>query len=968
MLRLNRTLSVAVFFIIMILMCSCNDSKNSSEYVTQKNSDFYVGKEVGVSDNSFIYNISGEGSRVNLLNLYSNERADVTRKIISDNSLKSSEDISIEGAVILSVAYDYENNLAFVVFISSNETFLCKYDIETNKEINRVKLDYDTLNIYIDSEKCVNAIVQDKSGEVNSVWQYDESLKLLNSISLDEEIKINEIIACTYDDKYVAIGYSNDSLEVFFLDSDFKLISRITQNDIPEINNLLDITYNDNTILFHVLSDVYMVDEYDLDTNKIIERYNIDLEYGDYIFLGNSKEMSSFTFSNEKGVFLYDLKTNTTKSLYLENVSTDNNIWKTNITYNGDSLIISDYTYVNSNGFISFYDELNSENIKQFDTDWNMYDICSDDMYMYIYRLDSEQDCYMVTKTLFDGKVVDEYPLSINYDNEFFIDYYLNSQQMIYLTQNKEQHEIIMNTLDFETGKISKESLKNDDIRNKSISDIYMNDGKMYVCAFDVEKNKYIIFCVNTKKGNEIKILDIVLFDEIVFTNNIKTEKYEFYYYNLDGIYAYNGEIVQMIDWDNCDKSLDVSKVHLYDKDKFSVIGRKDANDEFSLYNFSKADESYINKMENKSSLIVAGVDILTNDSNSLIYQLKRYIQEYNDDNNDDVRIVINNYSNNEQMNMDIVTGNVPDIIICNENDIMDMDIFENLSDYINNDPEIDTDEYYMNIMAKSTNYNFIIPEFKVATFYGKESVVGIQKIWNIDDLCQYSQNYKTKSLFYNLPRKRVYGYMISLNLNSYFSDGKYNIGSIPEDLLKIIKRECLSMDEYIIADDSLRNECLNDICSLEFVHIGKLENIKNILKSINNEAISFIGVPSIEKSGGIIEPSYMIGITKNSKMKNESWDFIKGTLGEKFQDNVKLLPVRKTSMNKCKDKAEITDDTYKNFKSLINSTNNIIFVNKEIKEMVSEQMELYFSDEKSGEDVLKEMQKKIDIYVNERY
>ena len=157
----------------------------------------------------------------------------------------------------------------------------------------------------------------------------------------------------------------------------------------------------------------------------------------------------------------------------------------------------------------------------------------------------------------------------------------------------------------------------------------------------------------------------------------------------------------------------------------------------------------------------------------------------------EEYRIVITDYSQYEseedwnagvtKFNNDIASGQAPDIVISNDSDTIHnyitKGLFVDLTDYIKNDPDIDYDDIFPNLI-KACSYNDklyeIVPYFSVISLAGKKSVLGDRKSWTMEEFLQFKNSLQPgMSMFADTTRESILYSMLSVNVGDYMDFGK---------------------------------------------------------------------------------------------------------------------------------------------------------------------------------------------------
>ena len=142
---------------------------------------------------------------------------------------------------------------------------------------------------------------------------------------------------------------------------------------------------------------------------------------------------------------------------------------------------------------------------------------------------------------------------------------------------------------------------------------------------------------------------------------------------------------------------------------------------------------------------------VLTLAGNYIDYDLKRKVVEYNKS-GDTYRIVVKEYSTYntaedytlgvKQLNNDIISGGMPDILVVDSNMSMDSYIAKglvaNVDDLIAGDEELSKNDYLQNVWDAyrvDGKLYYVIPSFYISTMVGKESIFGDRTSITMEEL-----------------------------------------------------------------------------------------------------------------------------------------------------------------------------------------------------------------------------------------
>ncbi len=398
-------------------------------------------------------------------------------------------------------------------------------------------------------------------------------------------------------------------------------------------------------------------------------------------------------------------------------------------------------------------------------------------------------------------------------------------------------------------------------------------------------------------------------------------------------------------------------------------------------------------------------------------YDVRKQAFEFNK-NNQEYKIKFVDYSSYddesdygagiEKMNMDIISGNTPDIMVLSNQmpveSYINKGLFADLSSYISNDPEIGNVALLTNVMdALRTGDKLyqLVPGFYIGTMGVKESLTGGKDVFSFKDCKALMEKYgvSTDAAFGIMPRNTFLEQGINYSGNSYIDWENKSCSFDSDSFIEFLEFASKFPEEY---PDSawedykdtlyLENEALFSIINLNgFQSYSYLRDIQF------GEDVAFVGYPNeFGINNSVILPSLRLAISSQSKYKEADWEFLKFFLSEEFQDNMEYcFPVRKSSFEKQAetathkpfymdgDKKVEYDDTYyvggqeviarpltnEDVVRLTNYIKSLTLVsnyNESVNNIIFEEASAFFSGQKSAKEVADIIQSRLTIYVNE--
>lgn len=489
------------------------------------------------------------------------------------------------------------------------------------------------------------------------------------------------------------------------------------------------------------------------------------------------------------------------------------------------------------------------------------------------------------------------------------------------------------------------------------------------------------------------------------------------YYSNDYGLYRYDiqkAESTQIMSYINSDlPTTSMAKfVVLSDTEIIGFYSDiQDGSNKGGLFTYVKPED-----IKDKAVLVLAG--------DYIDWNLRKRVVEYNK-NSEDYRIVVKDYNSyntsedyelgSKQLNNDIISGNMPDILIVNYDMAMDSYISKgliaNVDDLIAKDEELSQNEYLQNVWDAyrvDGKLYYVIPSFYVCTMLGKQSVFGDRTSITMEEL---------EAIQAGIPENpSIFGDTV---LQSDFMN--LMMGFCGNDFVDVSTGKCnFDTDSFVAMltyasglpqehPDDFWEDYWNNYESqfrenrtlLDNVTISNISDLNREINGVIGEDVSFVGFPTDGDNGSILRSGNVTyALSAKSKNLDGAWDFVRYYLTKDYQDQVQdqeyNLPVLRSSfednVNKATEKPyyldengnkveydetyyingeeivlpQMTKEQADKIVSFIESIHRSGYYNEAINNIINEEAGAYFAGQKSAKDVASVIQSRVQVYVNE--
>lgn len=380
---------------------------------------------------------------------------------------------------------------------------------------------------------------------------------------------------------------------------------------------------------------------------------------------------------------------------------------------------------------------------------------------------------------------------------------------------------------------------------------------------------------------------------------------------------------------------------------------------------------------------------------------LKKMVSEFKSE-NADVVVKLSDYSSDEKaekLNMEIASGSIPDIIISNGR--MELSKYENMGvlvdflEYFEKDDTINIDDYYHNIFkacSSSGKITQIVPVYSVVTGFGKTSVLGSERGWDISEFLKKAEENPEKEILYSgLFRNNVEYIDIWYNtLCEYidFENKKFEIDDNFTYILAALKPyiyhdfdENLEYDKNELSYD-FDMRFRKDAVLFDVVDIESIDTFRYLKDAVVSEDMVLKGFPSDKGTCSYVNPHISIAMLTSCKEKDTAWKFIRKYLENEYQDSIiSNFPVKKSSFEmifeKCEEGEQYVGDILceihapslqdkKMITKWIESLNTSVCRENRISSIIYGELERYLNNEQNEDKTLKEVKRKIELYLSE--
>lgn len=375
------------------------------------------------------------------------------------------------------------------------------------------------------------------------------------------------------------------------------------------------------------------------------------------------------------------------------------------------------------------------------------------------------------------------------------------------------------------------------------------------------------------------------------------------------------------------------------------------------------------------------------------------------------IKTVEYSYEDTSQLNLDIISGNAPDII-CNLDyssylNYRSKGVFADLDQFMNNDSELNRDKMMSNIITALENpegeINALCPNFSLGTMVVKTKFFDKEN-WTLDDMLNLYDNAPdtmlhlydgiTKTdmfhtMFYSMNELIDYDNAVCDFNNQRFLQMLEFCGRFVDEVEmpdKFTNPEAHSQyydDKFHwLRDEQIFNETLN------FYDLSSYGLVKYLMGG--GDDLTLVGYPSDNGKGGRITPASLISINEKCEDKQGAWEFVKFYILESNEipepdsigySNINGIPSLTESFEKAMDiemtaKHSASGMEYPAYNQeernmiadYIKSCDSVgTVLDDDIVSICDEEAGLYFAGGQSAEDTAEHIQNRVSVLISER-
>ena len=347
---------------------------------------------------------------------------------------------------------------------------------------------------------------------------------------------------------------------------------------------------------------------------------------------------------------------------------------------------------------------------------------------------------------------------------------------------------------------------------------------------------------------------------------------------------------------------------------------------------------------------------------------------------NNEYKINIVKYDSLEELNLQIIAGNTPDLIqiatVFPFDNFVTKGLFEDLNPFFDNDPEVALVPTIHRILSSDEKLFRVCPGFNVLTFAGSSDFVGTEPGWTFEEMrqCLAEAPEGATVLPAYWEKGNILTFILYQNIDEYvdWESGTALFDSSDfKALLEYVNTNPNDPPPYQEDDGSLLLE------GRQLVEYGMTPWLEAPLSAdiFYGGKASYKGFPSSDRNTGILATSSItLVMTSVCAEKDGAWSFIRYVLlnDENFQEIPTVqsrfdIAVQAVMTEPRFDLPPMTWEQYEKFMDFLDGIESVLSQNVALQTIIEEELPAYFYGDKTVDEVCEIIQNRAQVYVWEQ-
>ena len=375
----------------------------------------------------------------------------------------------------------------------------------------------------------------------------------------------------------------------------------------------------------------------------------------------------------------------------------------------------------------------------------------------------------------------------------------------------------------------------------------------------------------------------------------------------------------------------------------------------------------------------------------NLDQEMSTWIAEYNHT-HEDCQIEVREYGQEDldeglmRFNADMVEGNGPDLIDLSDVNVgsyISLGVLTDLYPLIDADTEFQRETFMPGILKlyeENGHLYGIAPGYSLETIMGEKALLGDPSEWTVEKMRDVIDKLPEGSCFMNnLGSLGLLRIVLQQGMDEYV-DWETTDCSFDSDQFKELLQLAAVMDTLPVFEND-EQAIAEGKALANRLYVSDLGEYAASSRLFQGKSVVCVGYPSPEGGSALVKPYLPVGICRGEN-QDAAWEFVKSLLGKEFQEeHIRFnFPLRQDSLQKQFEKSmarsaehqtaeeAIGQEDYDALYEVIYSANASKVFDANIWDIVSEEAKAYFDGDKTLDQVIPIIQKRVKNYMQENY
>ena len=373
-----------------------------------------------------------------------------------------------------------------------------------------------------------------------------------------------------------------------------------------------------------------------------------------------------------------------------------------------------------------------------------------------------------------------------------------------------------------------------------------------------------------------------------------------------------------------------------------------------------------------------------------------------------------------DQVYQEMLAGNGPDILVdfSGYSQFNSENVLEDLNKYIDGENGFNREEYFDNVLSafETREKLFHVPVcFDIRGLLGNKEMVGERSGWTYPEFQQIVETLDPQvSVFEPKEYSLLLESLLSNSMSNFIDYEKkvvYFDGDEFKQLLQIAKQYGVaeiptdpgsdpvyeSGVGLVLPEDGIRAMMEEGLLALMDTYIYRVDQYAENASLLNGNVV-YVGMPSPDGTGMAAAPMLTMAISAFSNNKEEAWDFIRRMFDEdaqfEYTTSYTSIPLNRRAFDRVNETilkesqesydyylelaseygwfldelpTRITTEHVEGFRELVENVSTIQSTDLAVLDIINEEAAAFFADQKSIDEVCKNIQNRTTTIVNER-